>query len=448
MGSRNHTVTFKYEDNKTDDKVEQINYGKVVTAPTVPTRVGFTFKGWFEKEGANYKQEAFNFTTGIKTDIVLYAKWEQNSSPTPPAPTTKITATVQACRLSGDFVLAIKDETGNAYPIGTAIVIVYATDKTIATTATGDSLGTCVFANSILPTTEITNQAVTVRVQRTGETDVKEYKLNLTIPAKQALPTLQADKVLEVVKDSNLANLNLKDQATKFEQILADKVKEIKILGKKNGENNYTQLDTHNISTTAETAVATITYIDNSKSKVNVLVKIVAATVTPTPNPPAPLPTPTPSPTDKPIIPYVPSDEGKTDIERLNEVRLLDKSEDYYVVGSNEPIAFRFAASPENLLAVYLDGSKLSSDLYTVKRGSTIISLESSLLNKLKQGKHTLTSTFLRFGEVKKGTASFYVVSTNKQGKVGKTGELASQSGAFTFVTSLLAISLAKRKKY
>lgn len=440
--AENHTVTFKYEDTKTTDLTEQVVYGQKITAPTQPTRDGFTFKGWFEKEGANYKEEAFNFTTAIKKDIVLYAKWEQNSSPTPPAPTAKITATVQTRKLSGDFVLAIKDETGNVYPTGTAVVIVYATDKTMATIATGDSLGTCIFPNSTLPTTELVNQTVTVRVQRAGETAVKEYQLTLTIPAKQAKPALQADKVLEVVKDSNLATLNLKDQAAKFDKLSVDKVKEIKILGKENGRNNYTQLDTRNISSVPESAVANITYIDNSQTSVNVMVKIVAKTVTPTPNPP------TPSPTDKLIIPYVPSGEGTKDIERLNEVRLLDKSEDYYVVGSNEPLAFRFAASPENLLAVYLDGTKLSPELYTVRKGSTIINLAPSLLNKLTQGKHTLTSTFLRFGDVKKGTANFYVVATNKRGQVGKTGELASQSAAFTFVMSLLAISLAKSQKH
>lgn len=435
--AENHTVTFKYEDTKTEDAIEQVDYGQKITAPTAPTRDGFTFKGWFEKEGNNYKQDAFNFDTEIKQDIVLYAKWEQNSTPAP-APSASITVTNLERKLSGDFVLAIKDETGNTYPTGTAIVIVYATGKMISTTATGDSLGTCIFPNDSLPTSEITNQAVTVKVQKTGETAVKEYQLTLTIPAKQAFPALQAGKVLEVVQDSNLATLNLKDQAVKFENLKVDKVKEIKILGKENGAHQYTPIDTHNISTVAESAVANATYIDDSKTKINVMVKVVAKPVKPAP---------TPSDSDKIIVPYVPSNEEKNEREYLSEVRLLDKKQDYYVVGSNEPIDFRFAASPDNLLAVYLDGVKLSPELYTVRKGSTIISLKPSLLNKLKQGKHTLTSTFLRLGDVKKGTASFYVLATNKQGQVGKTGEMASQSGAFTFVMSLLAISLAKRKK-
>lgn len=58
---------------------QYIEHGKKAVKPSDPTREGYTFKGWFKSSGNEY-----DFNNAVTTNIVLYAKWEQNSSiPTP-----------------------------------------------------------------------------------------------------------------------------------------------------------------------------------------------------------------------------------------------------------------------------------------------------------------------------------------------------------------------------
>lgn len=56
-------------------KAQLIKYGERATEPTVPSREGYTFKGWFE-DGAT---EAFKFDTKITKKTELTAKWEANT---------------------------------------------------------------------------------------------------------------------------------------------------------------------------------------------------------------------------------------------------------------------------------------------------------------------------------------------------------------------------------
>ena len=50
---------------------------ELVEKPTDPTKDGYNFLGWFEKEGENLKETSFNFEgTLILGDLTLYAKWE------------------------------------------------------------------------------------------------------------------------------------------------------------------------------------------------------------------------------------------------------------------------------------------------------------------------------------------------------------------------------------
>ncbi|TCJ03807.1 InlB B-repeat-containing protein [Cytobacillus praedii] len=70
-----YTISF---DSNGGSEVETItaDYGAKVAFPTVPTKVGYTFAGW-------YKDEAFNHTWAFEADQVtgnqmLYAKWEIN----------------------------------------------------------------------------------------------------------------------------------------------------------------------------------------------------------------------------------------------------------------------------------------------------------------------------------------------------------------------------------
>mgnify|MGYP004518902413 FL=1 len=66
----NKTVlTVSYEVNGEIIKTENIEEGKTVIKPTDPTRDGYDFLGWF------LGTEKFNFSTAIKENIKLEAKW-------------------------------------------------------------------------------------------------------------------------------------------------------------------------------------------------------------------------------------------------------------------------------------------------------------------------------------------------------------------------------------
>lgn len=84
--------------------VQTVNNGAKVTAPTVPTRTGFTFGGWF----ADGTQTAFDFNTPITANTILTAKWTQNQTQSPaPAPNQKVTkVTLNKTKLT----LGIKDK--------------------------------------------------------------------------------------------------------------------------------------------------------------------------------------------------------------------------------------------------------------------------------------------------------------------------------------------------
>lgn len=57
-----------------------ITSGATITAPTSPTKSGYTFAGWFTDVELTHQ---FDFTTAITEAIILYAKWNQNYTPEP-----------------------------------------------------------------------------------------------------------------------------------------------------------------------------------------------------------------------------------------------------------------------------------------------------------------------------------------------------------------------------
>ncbi|MDR2424371.1 MAG: InlB B-repeat-containing protein, partial [Prevotellaceae bacterium] len=67
-----HTVTFNSQDGS-DVASQTVEHGALATSPTNPTRIGYTFGGWFKE--ANCTNE-WNFTVdAVTSDITLYAKW-------------------------------------------------------------------------------------------------------------------------------------------------------------------------------------------------------------------------------------------------------------------------------------------------------------------------------------------------------------------------------------
>ncbi len=67
-----HSVTFVYNDGKTDNLVVTVNHGDVVTLPTPDVRTGYLFNGWYtsQQNGTQWVQ-----TTPVNENITLYAHW-------------------------------------------------------------------------------------------------------------------------------------------------------------------------------------------------------------------------------------------------------------------------------------------------------------------------------------------------------------------------------------
>ncbi len=67
------TVTFDYQ-NGSSSTTKTITEGEPVTAPTAPSRMGYTFGGWYTD--TTYKT-AWNFSDGVPSNMTLYAKWDR-----------------------------------------------------------------------------------------------------------------------------------------------------------------------------------------------------------------------------------------------------------------------------------------------------------------------------------------------------------------------------------
>jgi uncharacterized repeat protein (TIGR02543 family) len=68
-----YTVSFNTNGGSNIASVE-VEDGKTVTAPTQPTKDGYTFGGWYKDSAL---AEPFSFSTAITADTTLYAKWDE-----------------------------------------------------------------------------------------------------------------------------------------------------------------------------------------------------------------------------------------------------------------------------------------------------------------------------------------------------------------------------------
>ena len=67
---KQYTVTFDYDDGKTENVEKVVKEGSKVEQPTIPSREGYTFIEW------QYEGKQFDFNTEITQDITLTAKWK------------------------------------------------------------------------------------------------------------------------------------------------------------------------------------------------------------------------------------------------------------------------------------------------------------------------------------------------------------------------------------
>ena len=69
-----YTVTFEPNGGSTV-AAQDLTYGSKVTKPANPTRVGYTFVGWFTDAKLT---KAYDFSSEVTGDLTLYAKWQAN----------------------------------------------------------------------------------------------------------------------------------------------------------------------------------------------------------------------------------------------------------------------------------------------------------------------------------------------------------------------------------
>ena len=77
--------TISFEVNGGNEIVSQkVCVDSLVTEPTVPTKDGYKFKGWYSDEECT---DAYDFETAVTDDVTLYAKWEEvQTQPEPTEP--------------------------------------------------------------------------------------------------------------------------------------------------------------------------------------------------------------------------------------------------------------------------------------------------------------------------------------------------------------------------
>ncbi len=76
-----HTVSFNcLADEETLDFVpegQQVHHGEKASCPAFPTREGYVFDAWYSDQAC---EEAYDFTSAVKEDIILYAGWLDEDS--------------------------------------------------------------------------------------------------------------------------------------------------------------------------------------------------------------------------------------------------------------------------------------------------------------------------------------------------------------------------------
>lgn len=69
-------ITIKLVYSLDNVAIEHIKKGESFSLPLEPSKLGYTFEGWFSD--SEYKTE-FDFSKSIKSNTTLYAKWTKNS---------------------------------------------------------------------------------------------------------------------------------------------------------------------------------------------------------------------------------------------------------------------------------------------------------------------------------------------------------------------------------
>ena len=108
-----------------------------------------------------------------------------------------------------------------------------------------------------------------------------------------------------------------------------------------------------------------------------------------------PIPTATPAPTETPIPTATPAsteapsgEETAQDTEQVSHKMLEGANQ---VISSGEEAVFRSDAELKDFQRIVVDGREISSDNYTLREGSTIVTLKKEYVETLSAGKHSIS---------------------------------------------------------
>ena len=145
------TVTFNSV-NGSAVEAQSIEYGQTATAPTNPTRDGYTFDGWYTDTGYTTK---WNFSNDAVTkDITLYAKWNKIT-------TDGTTAETKLEKIEDENTTGTKETVVETAKNNTKTTTI--TEETIKTTETGtvETKSTAVTTKTAAAETTTTTETVT-----------------------------------------------------------------------------------------------------------------------------------------------------------------------------------------------------------------------------------------------------------------------------------------------
>ena len=125
-----YTVTFNSDGGSSVESISVLD-GETITEPKAPTKDGYTFEGWFN---GNNK---FDFTTPIKNNLTLTAKW--NKKDNSGGNTTSPTVNVSSISLSKS---KISLTVGNSTTVKATVKPSNATNKTVSWSSSNTSIAT------------------------------------------------------------------------------------------------------------------------------------------------------------------------------------------------------------------------------------------------------------------------------------------------------------------
>ena len=132
-----------------------------------------------------------------------------------------------------------------------------------------------------------------------------------------------------------------------------------------------------------------------------------------------------------------------------------------YVLGTNEELTFKSDADLNDFQKLLVDNEEVDSDYYTLKEGSTIVTLNKEYLNKLSKGSHSLqivstngtvaTVFTIREKETSKNENTNTNIENNKStdktnAKSVKTGDANNPYLMMLIASMLLYVYLVRRK--